>query len=125
VQYIQNVRNLLTRVSTEYKAGNVTGAETLVNIAYLDNFGHVEVELERRNATELKEHTAQMLRVELVELINDGADSQSVDEKIAAINANLDAAIVIVPEFPTALVLVAAIMIPTVISSRLFHRRHS
>jgi hypothetical protein len=65
-----------------------------------------------------------MLHVELIELIEDGADSQSVDEKIAAINANLDKAIVIVPEFPTALLFIAAIiMIPIVINSRLFHRK--
>jgi hypothetical protein len=124
VQYIQNVKDLLMRVSSEYKAGNATGAEELATIAYTDNFEHVEGELGRRNATELSTQTEQMLHVELIELIEDGADSQSVDEKIAAINANLDKAIVIVPEFPTALLFIAAIiMIPIVINSRLFHRK--
>jgi flagellar motor component MotA len=71
-------------------------------MAYIDNFEHVETELDQRNATELKEQIEQMLRVELVGLIRDRADSESIDAKIGEINAKLDQATVIVPEFPIA-----------------------
>lgn len=109
VEYIQNVKDLLSRVSAEYKAGNATGAEELATMAYIDNFEHVETELDQRNATELKEQIEQMLRVELVGLFRDRADSESIDAKIAAINGKLDEAIVIVPEFPATLAAIAAI----------------
>lgn len=100
IQYIQNVSDLLDRVSVEYNAGNTTGAEELAIAAYIDNFERVEADLDQRNATELKEQIEQSLRVELVGLIRDGADSQAVDGKIADIKSKLDEVIVIVPEFP-------------------------
>jgi hypothetical protein len=55
LEYIQNVKDFLSRVSTEYKEGNVTVAEELASLAYIDNFEHVGKELDQRNATELKE----------------------------------------------------------------------
>ena len=100
MQYIQNVRDLLSRTSAEYKAGNYTGAEELATMAYLDNFKQIESDLDQRNATELKEQTAQLMHVELLGLIRDKADPQAVDGKIAEINSKLDEAIVVVPEFP-------------------------
>ena len=111
VQYIRNVKDLLSRVSTEYRAGNTTGAEKLATIAYIDNFEHVESELEDRNATELKEQTEDMLRVELLGLIRDRAAPQSIDDKIAEINLKLEEAIVIVPEFPVAAIGVIAAVV--------------
>ncbi len=106
VQYIQNVKDLLTKVSAEYRVGNATGAEELATMAYIDNFEHVEAELEQRNATDLKEQTEEMLRVELVGLIRDRAAPQSIDDKISEVNMMLDQAIVIVPEFPYGMVMV-------------------
>lgn len=49
VNYLENARNLLNQTSIEYKDGNFTGAEELVNTAYLDNFEHVEAELEKKD----------------------------------------------------------------------------
>lgn len=119
VQYIQNAKNLLSRASTEYKAGNATGAEMLVNIAYLDNFEHAEAALEQRNATDLKEQVEEILGVELVSLIRDRADSQAVDDKISEVNMMLDQAIVIVPEFPYGMVMVLMVgLIFTVLLAR-------
>ena len=100
VQYIQNVKDLLDVASQEYKAGNATGAQALVETAYLDNFEYVEPELEQRNATDLKEELETMLRIELIGLMRDGADQQTIDDKITLINLKLDEAIAIVPEFP-------------------------
>ena len=111
LQYIQNVRDLLKRASEEYRAGNATGAEALATGAYLDNFEYVESDLEQRNATELKEETEQLMRVELIALIKDGADPQAVDDKIAEINVRLDEAIVVVPEFPMVAVIYVGIAV--------------
>jgi hypothetical protein len=80
----------------------------LVNIAYLDNFEHVEPLLEQLNATALKEEIEEMMRVELAGLIENSADGESIDAKIAEIDAKLDEAIVIVPEFTLAAVFVLA-----------------
>ena len=120
LQYIQNVRDLLKRASEEYGAGNATGAEALATTAYLDNFEYVESDLEQRNATELKEQTEQLMRVELIALINDGADPQVVDDKIAEINAKLDEAIVVVPEF---LPFMISLILMTFMSGIIYLRR--
>jgi hypothetical protein len=111
LQYIQKIKAQLNMVSAEYGASNATGAEEVAIAAYKDYFEHLKAELEHRNATELSEQTDQMLRVELVELIREGADQQSVDDKIASINLKLDEAIVIVPEFPISAVGVMAALI--------------
>jgi hypothetical protein len=103
VDYIQNVMDLLGHVSQEYRAGNYTGAETLAVAAYIDNFEHIEPDLVSHNATDLKEETEQMLRVELVSLIRDRASQDQVDAKIDEINSRLDHAIAVVPEFPAGL----------------------
>jgi hypothetical protein len=120
LQYIQNVKNLLSRVSAEYKAGNSTGAEELAKIAYIDNYEYVEPELVQRNATELKEQTEEMLRVELVGLISDRADSEQIDAKIAEINSKLDEAITVVPEFPagTPTAVLVAVVTATILYGR-------
>ncbi|HKU49240.1 MAG TPA: hypothetical protein VJP79_04770 [Nitrososphaera sp.] len=115
LQYIQNVRDLLNQASTEYRAGNATGAEKLATTAYLDNFEYVESDLEQRNATELKQEIEQLTRVELIGLVKDGADPQAVDDKIAEINAKLDEAITIVPEFPVGMLASVASMLSLVI----------
>lgn len=122
LQYIQNARDLLKQASTQYRAGNVTGAEALATTAYLDNFEFVESELEQRNATELKEETEQLMRVELIGLIKDGADPQAVDDKIAEINAKLDEAIVVVPEFPA---IIQLMLVASIIAGMIYlNKRH-
>jgi hypothetical protein len=102
IQYVQKLKDRLSRVSLEYGIGNTTGAEDIAIAAHRDYFGHLKVELEKRNATELSEQTDRMLRVELVELIANKSDQGSIDAKLAEINEKLDEAIVIVPEFPLA-----------------------
>jgi hypothetical protein len=83
----------------------------LVNIAYQDNFERVGTVLDQLNATGLKAEIEELMQVELVELIESGADPASVDAKVAEINAKLDEAIVIVPEFPLALIGILAVLI--------------
>jgi len=107
VQYIQNIRDLLKQLSVEYKDGNFTGSEQLATTAYLDNFEHVEIELVRHNATDLKEETEQMLRVELRDMIKNRVASEQIDSHISSINVKLDQAVTIVPEFPIGITAVA------------------
>jgi hypothetical protein len=120
VQYIQNVRDLLKQVSIEYNKGNLTGAEDLATTAYLDNFEHVEIELVRHNATDLKAETEQMLRVELRDMIKNRAAPEQIDNHIGSINAKLDQAVTVVPEFPVgiAAVAVALVLAAVVLSGR-------
>jgi len=99
-QYIQNVKRLLQQVSKEYRNGNFTGADSLATTAYLDNFEYVEIDLVRHNATDLKEETEQMLRVQLREMIKDRVAADQLDAQINAIDSKLDQAITVVPEFP-------------------------
>jgi hypothetical protein len=108
IQYIHNAKSLLSRASSEYSSGNSTGAELLVNIAYQDNFERVGTVLDQLNATGLKAEIEEMTQVELVELIESRADPATVDAKVAEINAKLDEAIVIVPEFPLAVLAILA-----------------
>jgi hypothetical protein len=106
-QYIQNIRDLLMQLSVEYKNGNFTGAEQLATIAYLDNFEHVEIDLVRHNATDLKEETEQMLRVELRDMIKNRVASEQIDNHISTINSKLDQAVTVIPEFPIGVAVVA------------------
>jgi hypothetical protein len=120
IQYIENIRELLKQLSVEYKNGNFTGAEQLAITAYLDNFEYVEVELVRHNATDLKEETEQMLRVELRDMIKNRASSEQIDNHIVSINAKLDQAVIVVPEFSlgmTALI-ITSLMALTILASR-------
>jgi hypothetical protein len=121
IQYIQNVRDLLKQLSAEYKNGNFTGAEELATTAYIDHFEHVEVDLVKYNATELKEETEQMLRVELRDMIKNRAAAEQIDNHIDSINAKLDQAVVVVPEFPIGVMVVfmASLIAVIVFATRL------
>jgi hypothetical protein len=123
LQYIQNVKDLLGRVSQEYRAGNYTGAEALATTAYIDNFEQIEPELVAHNAIDLKEETEQMLRVELVSLIRDRSSPDQVDSKIDEINSRLDHAIAVVPEFPAGLAASLAALATLVVVINRFNKK--
>ncbi|HKY52925.1 MAG TPA: hypothetical protein VJM08_01415 [Anaerolineales bacterium] len=67
----------------------------------------------------MKEQTLQVIHVELLRLIRDKADPQTVDGKIAEINSKLDEAIVVVPEFPRAALVIIIAAIGAAIVGRL------
>jgi hypothetical protein len=93
VDYLQNVRNLLNQTSVEYKNSNFTGAEVLANTAYLDNFEHVEDELEEKGSHSFMEDLEHMMREELRGLIQDKVDQTDLDMHINATDAKLVEAI--------------------------------
>ena len=83
VNYLQNARDLLNQTSIEFKNSNYTGAEELANTAYLDNFEHVEHELEEKGSS-FMEDLEHMMREELRDLIQDKVDKTELDMHINA-----------------------------------------
>jgi hypothetical protein len=89
VDYIQNARDLLNQTSIEFKNSNYTGAEELAITAYLDNFEHVEHELEEKGSPSFMEDIEHMMREELRNLIQDKVDKTALDMHINATDAKL------------------------------------
>lgn len=93
VDYLENARSLLNQTSVEYKNSNYTGAEELAIAAYLDNFEHVEEELEKKSSHAFMEHIEHKMREELRDLIKDKAEQSELDIHINATDAKLVEAI--------------------------------
>lgn len=100
VGYIENTKKLLTQAQVQYDAGNFTEANNLVTTAYLDNFEYVEPVLIKHGSEPLKVDIEQMIREQLRSMIEKQVPKEQVDDQITAINAKLDQAITVVPEFP-------------------------
>jgi hypothetical protein len=93
VDYLENARSLLNQTSVEYKNSNYTGAEELATVAYLDNFEHVEEELEKKSSHAFMEDIEHKMREELRDLIKDKAQQSELDIHINATDAKLVEAI--------------------------------
>lgn len=90
VQYIANIKQLLTQLEGEYKNGNYTQAEKIAEDAYLNNFEHVEGPLDEAGQHELNEQAEHMLKDELRQKINDKVPAGQLSGFIATINEKLD-----------------------------------
>ena len=93
VDYLENAISLLNQTSFEYKNSNFTGAEELAIAAYLDNFEHVEEELEKKSSHAFMEDIEHKMREELRDLIKDKAQQSELDIHINATDAKLVEAI--------------------------------
>jgi hypothetical protein len=93
VDYLENARSLLNQTSVEYKNSNYTGAEELAIAAYLDNFEHVEEELEKKSSHAFMEDIEHKMREELRDLIKDKEQQSELDIHINATDAKLVEAI--------------------------------
>lgn len=93
VDYLENARSLLNQTSVEYKNSNYTGAEELAIEAYLDNFEHVEEELEKKSSHAFMEDIEHKMREELRDLIKDKVQQSELDIHINATDAKLVEAI--------------------------------
>ena len=93
VDYLENARCLLNQSSFEYKNSNYTGAEELATTAYLDNFEHVEEELEKKSSHAFMEDIEHKMREELRDLIKDKVQQSELDVHINATDAKLVEAI--------------------------------
>lgn len=128
VGYIENTKKLLTQAQAEYDAGNFTGASKLVTTAYLDNFEYVEPVLIKQGSEPLKLDVEQMIREQLRSMIVKQVPKEQMDDQITAINAKLDEAITVVPEFPlgTTMGIIGSIMVAVMViggRSGLWHNR--
>ena len=93
VDYLENAISLLNQSSFEYKNSNYTGAEELAIAAYLDNFEHVEEELEKKSSHAFMEDIEHKMREELRDLIKDKVQQSDLDVHINATDAKLVEAI--------------------------------
>ena len=93
VDYLENARGLLNQSSFEYRNSNYTGAEELATTAYLDNFEHVEEELEKKSSHAFMEDIEHKMREELRDLIKDKVQQSELDIHINATDAKLVEAI--------------------------------
>ena len=93
VDYLENARSLLNQTSVEYKNSNYTGAEELATEAYLDNFEHVEEELEKKSSHAFMEDIEHKMREELRDLIKDKVQQSELDIHVNATDAKLVEAI--------------------------------
>jgi len=93
VDYLENARGLLNQSSFEYRNSNYTGAEELATTAYLDNFEHVEEELEKKSSHAFMEDIEHKMREELRDLIKNKVQQSELDIHINATDDKLVEAI--------------------------------
>ena len=93
VDYLENARGLLNQSSFEYRNSNYTGAEELATTAYLDNFEHVEEELEKKSSRAFMEDIEHKMREELRDLIKNKVQQSELDIHINATDDKLVEAI--------------------------------
>ncbi|MGI0010869.1 MAG: PEFG-CTERM sorting domain-containing protein [Nitrosopumilaceae archaeon] len=111
LDYVDNIRNLLTQAKEEYAEGETEKALTLATKAYLDNYEFLESDVGAQNP-ELNEEIEIKMRQDLRDMIRNGAPASEVNALIDELLLKMDTVAVIVPEFgPMALaVLVTAIV---------------
>lgn len=97
--YVYNIKELLSQTKTEYENGNSDVALSLATKAYLDNFEYLEGPLVDAGKSELKDNLEELMRVELRDMIKNGASSSEINDKIDAILTQMDEVAVSVPEF--------------------------
>lgn len=88
VEIIGTIHNILNDILWEYQAGNYTGAATLIDIAYLDNFEYMEAPLAEKS-TRILEETKQLLVQDLSIAVNENVPLEQVQQIINKINSNL------------------------------------
>jgi len=93
VDYLENARSLLNQTSVEYKNSNYTGAEELATTAYLDNFEHVEDELEKKSSHSFMEDIEHKMREDLRDLIKNKVQQSELDTHINSTDSKLVEAI--------------------------------
>ena len=118
--YIDKIIELLDEAVIEYQAGNSREAEALTIEAYLDNYEFIEADI-AQDDRELMEKIEIDMRVELVQMIQDGRPAADIQSHVDQIKTDLEVArAVVTPEFPlVAVAIVAGMMALAVIATRL------
>jgi hypothetical protein len=89
--YIDRIIELLDGAVLSYQAGNAQEAKALAIEAYLDNYKFIEADIEEDNP-ELMLKIETDIRIELVEMIDDGRPASEVAAHVAVIKADLETA---------------------------------
>ena len=89
--FIEDIRNLLADASAEMAAGNTDLALSYVAKAYLDNYEFLELPLLNAGEGVLMREMEAMLRIDLQNLIRDGAPLDSINGHIDDVLDRLDA----------------------------------
>ncbi len=116
IVYVDTIKSLLTQAKTEYANGNTDLALSLATKAYLDNFEFLEAPLVQVGQQELMEKVETNMRIELRDMIKNGAPSSEVNQKIDAIISDMDIVQVSVPEFGTVAMMILAVAIISIIA---------
>ena len=108
--YIDKIHELLDQSLAAYQAGSYEEARNLAREAYLDNYEFIEDDI-AQDDRELMEEIEIDMRVDLVQMIDDRAPASEVEEHVDLIKSNLEVArAVVTPEFPFAIIAIAATM---------------
>lgn len=108
--YIDKIKELLDQSVAEYEEGNTQEAKALAVEAYLDNYEFIEADIAQEDR-ELMEKIEVDMRIELVQMIDAGRPATEIESHVDAIKADLEVArAVVTPEFPVAIIAIAAIM---------------
>ena len=99
LDYVDNVRELLTDVKTEYRAGNADLALAYATRAYIDNYEFLEMPLAEAGEADLMLQIEHDMREELRSMIRDRAPPDEVDAHVDMLLEQMDAVAVVVPEF--------------------------
>lgn len=115
---IDKINELLDESVAEYKAGNLQQARALAVEAYLDNYEFIESDIQEDNPDLMKKIEINM-REKLVQMIDSKQPASQIESHVTTIKSDLETArTVVVPEFPTAIVAIAAIMAAVVMIGR-------
>lgn len=87
-EIITSIRSLLNQTIVEYQNKNFSGASSLVEEAYLENYEFIEAPLAEQNET-LMEETEVMLREQLRDLVKNDSTETDVQMLVEKINSNL------------------------------------
>lgn len=105
LDYIAKIEQILNQVKIEYRNGNTQTALDLATLAYIDNYEFIEKDIAEEDI-ELMEQIERSLRIQLIQMIKDGAPADKVDSHVDEILQHLNSAKVIVPEFgPMAMII--------------------
>lgn len=114
--YVDTIKSLLAQTKTEYANGNTDLALSLATKAYLDNFEFLEAPLVQAGQQELMEKVETSMRIELRDMIKNGAPSSEVNQKIDSIIVDMDIVQVAVPEFGTVAMMILAVAIISIVA---------
>lgn len=89
--FFDNIDALLDRVVTEHEQGNTDAAAELAGEAYLENFEHLEHDLEEVNE-ELNEELEGLLGPGFRRAIQEGMSQEELEARVAEIRALLEQA---------------------------------